>query len=236
MSLDPALPSSLKAILADITRRLRNLERSPRLTSASIRGGLLRVLDDAGKAVLEMGQRGAETVFRMNRPDGTAMLYAGRTSAGSQFFSLVDKGNRIVVSDDAIAGGLATPYIPVPFAPLDDVLATGFVYLETTDTSPKNIYFLRFYHQHPRLTIEGQLWAESGTSARLELVDEDGAVAWTSQTVTGVQEGFWPTIGADLLKTTSKLRTWRGLNLRIVRSAGTGRCGARLNAAVGIQS
>ena len=241
MPLDPALPPSLKATLDDLKRRLANLERSPRLTSASIRNGLLRVLDAAGRAVVLLGQtkdaNGNDvTVFEAVRHDGvTPALWLGRTADGTQFFSIVDKASRIVVSDDALTGGLATPWIPVSFAPLDAIKESGFVYLEAAEASPKNVYFLRFLQQHPRLALEGQLWADAGTAVALELLDEGGAVVW-GQSVNGTQTEFAPTIDGAALKSTSKLQTWRGMNLRLRRTGGSGRCGARLNAAVGVQS
>jgi hypothetical protein len=61
---DPALPASLAAELADLRRRLDQLERSPRLQSSSISGGTLAIRDDAGALVAQVGD--------FTGPDGAA--------------------------------------------------------------------------------------------------------------------------------------------------------------------
>jgi hypothetical protein len=236
--LDPALPPSYKAMLDDIRRRLSSLERSPRLTSASIRGGLLRVLDAAGKTVIRMGQANDRTVFQAFRADGSTALWVGRTNAGNEFFSIVDKANRIVVSDDAVTGGLATPWIPVHITPLGAIGAQGFVYLEGTDASPADVYSLQFFHQHPYLQLEGGIFAAADTGASVDIVDvDDGDRVLFSTTASNSQTKTWAILlNGDDLKSTTKIHTWRKLHVRLTRTSGTGRTAARVSVATGRQT
>jgi hypothetical protein len=238
--LDPALPPSYKAMLDDIRRRLSSLERSPRLTSASIRGGLLRVLDAAGKTVIRMGQANDRTVFQAFRADGSTALWVGRTNTGNEFFSIVDKGNRIVVSDDAVTGGLATPWVPVSFAPTKAPSASladqGFVFLEDTDPGEGDVYRVSFSHQHPKLLVDAALFAAGSTSARLEVRDEDGDVLLSATASNSQTVGVHSVISAEDLNSTARLHSWREFTVRLFRTSGTGRVGARLDAVVGRQS
>lgn len=234
MALDPALPSSLKAVLDDFRRRLANLERSPRLTSASIRNGLLRVLDATGKAVVELGTKADETVLRVNRADGRAALWMGRTTSGTQFTSFVDKNGRIVVSDDAVAGGLATPWIPAHFIPLRPLGTSGYVIVESAEgTGIKDAYFIRFPHQHPKLFVEGNVWTDGNTTARLRLYN-GGTVLHSQDFTTAGAHYFGVTLDPADLGTADG--AWRGLDLKLQRLSGTSFAGVRLQAAMGRQS
>lgn len=53
---DPALPPNLARTIADLERRLRNVESSNRLQSSSVRGGTFQVLDDDGNEVARTGR------------------------------------------------------------------------------------------------------------------------------------------------------------------------------------
>lgn len=244
MTLDAALPSSLKAILDDIRRRLANLERSPRLTSASIRGGNLRVLDDSGRVAVELGTQTGGAGVRFFRPDGTEAfrVYSGTASGDSgqgnvlSYAGIIDKDGRVVVSDDAYAGGLALPWVPATAAPLAPTGTYGFIYQEPTETGTKLAYQLRFLQQHPRLLIDALGWAEPGTSARIDVVAaDDGDKVLRTVTVTGETAQVGAVISAATLDT-SRLQTFRSLYVKITRTAGSGRCAVRVDHVVGIQS
>jgi hypothetical protein len=53
---DPALPPNLARDLAEIRRRLKNVESANRLQSSSVRGGAMLVLDDDGNSIVYMGR------------------------------------------------------------------------------------------------------------------------------------------------------------------------------------
>jgi len=59
---DPTVPQTLADRLATVERRLAALERSPQLTSSSIKGGTLRVLRAAGTPVAALGEDSTNTV------------------------------------------------------------------------------------------------------------------------------------------------------------------------------
>ena len=75
--IDPALPTGLEDIVADLQRRLTSLERSPQLISSSVNGGVLRVLDDSGNKVFEAGKLSAGVYgVRISDAAGATIFYA----------------------------------------------------------------------------------------------------------------------------------------------------------------
>lgn len=72
---DPALPSSLAAVIADLDRRLRNVERSPQLGHAAITDGVLSVYDGSGNLVGYIGEAAAgEHGLRVRTTAGSEVL------------------------------------------------------------------------------------------------------------------------------------------------------------------
>lgn len=97
---DPTLPPSLAAELADLRRRLDNLERSQRLPFSSTRGGAFRFLDNNGATRMTLGNVAL---------DGSI---GGATAA----YGLMLRGDQgaIILMTRAGEDGLAYPELPVP--------------------------------------------------------------------------------------------------------------------------
>ncbi len=75
---DPALPQSVVTEFRDLKRRLDNLERSPQLLSASIKGGTLRVLDSNGVEIAAIGEYTAGyNGIRISDTSGQEIFVAG---------------------------------------------------------------------------------------------------------------------------------------------------------------
>lgn len=132
---DPTLPPSLAAELADLKRRLANLERSPSIPFSSTRGGAFQFLDDAGAARFTLGNVDIPVSPSPGAgPQYGAFLYGdgGAVALGAQ------EGNR----------GLVYPLIPAVFYDADvlkTVSLTSFVTVWEcyVDTAPGEVIYVQ---------------------------------------------------------------------------------------------
>lgn len=117
--MDPTLPPSLAAELADLKRRLANLERSPSIPFSSARGGVFTYLDETGKPRFELGN--VNLVAGLQVPaDQPYGVFARGDDAGIAL--MLREGNR----------GLVSPLLPVPFVNRDGgVTVTSATFVET---------------------------------------------------------------------------------------------------------
>lgn len=107
---DAVLPATLAGRLADLEARIRNLETSPRLRSAAIRSGTLRVLDSNGAAVGQLGDLGGNY---------NGLLVASPAT-----------GLPIVLATDV--AGLAVPYLGNPWRKVTDTVPVASATFVTT--------------------------------------------------------------------------------------------------------
>jgi hypothetical protein len=109
-----ARPDSTEAILADLLRRVSDLETAERLTNASMKAGRLRVLDADGVTRVEIG-----TLSDWGNGDGDYGVAV-----------LTPTGQPILVVDQ---DGQFAPWTPLTFSPLQKLTGElGFMLRDTT--------------------------------------------------------------------------------------------------------
>lgn len=111
----------LFAEIRELQKRIRVLENSNRLTSASIKSGELKVYDSTGEEALRVGDfmYGIFQAHGMSsyRPNGSLIMGVGTFDSLATTLVLNDVlGNTVLALDETAAnGGLARPYLPLPF-------------------------------------------------------------------------------------------------------------------------
>lgn len=112
----------LFAEIRDLQKRIRVLENANRLTSASIKSGELKVYDSTGEEALRVGDftYGAFQAHGLSsyRPDGSLILGVGKFDGVGTSLVMNDQlTNTVFALDEGGEGGLARPYLPLPFYP-----------------------------------------------------------------------------------------------------------------------
>jgi hypothetical protein len=108
---DPTLPPSLAAEIADLKRRLSNLERSPSLPFSSFKGGALLFLDNDGNVRRAMGN----VAF-----DGSV----GGVTEGYGDYQYGDDQAVIVAAQEGDRG-IVYPTQPIPMLPITAITVTS---------------------------------------------------------------------------------------------------------------
>lgn len=158
--------------LAELEKRVKSLETSPRSGNASVSHGKFTVQDGTVELVragfLGTDLAGDVRGTMMRRPTGE-LAYATWTGAGTDgggFWAWYDQAGNTVMSDDAVSGqGLATPWIGSPvFAPT----ATA---LWPTATSGSYVaqWAAQWYKQQPRVIVQVWTQSASGTSGDIRV-------------------------------------------------------------------
>jgi len=167
---DPTLPPSLAAEIADLKRRLNNLERSQRLPFSSTRGGAFLFLDDGGGPRLVLGNASVDD-------DGLITPQA--------VYGVVGHG------DDATIGlllkqgvrGLAYPIIPIPMTKAGDLVAvtsgTFVTLFETTVDFPAEEVIVAV---HAVVT-------DAGTTGEVRLRDTSSGTTTSAQSIPAAYSG-----------------------------------------------
>lgn len=239
MALDAALPPSLRALLDDLRNRLGNLERSPRLTASSLRGGLLKVLRADGSPVVTMGEDPVSGRSGLTgwRKDGTRAFAITDTGNGlRQFAGIFDRNDNVVLSDDTENGGIASPWLPIPAVPLRPIEASGYAYMQTSDPSTLNLHLLQFYQQNPALMVDGVAFSGPNTTGKIQIMDEvNSRVLWEGALAAGGTL-FLPGYITPAALDTSRLFTTRRIFVRAIRTSGTSTIAVALLRATGCQT
>jgi hypothetical protein len=185
-------PVSLLTTFRELERRVRLLERAPRLTSASIRGGALKVYNKLGTLQLLFGDSATngDTEFVVWREDGTRALavYNGGQGTGSpQFASIWDRSGNIVLSDDTNSGvGHARPWIPLNITPTMDFNQAS----STTSGSFVELLRISFFKQQPKISVLVWGATDPATTATIQLWDADNTNALGSNVSIGAGAAF----------------------------------------------
>lgn len=225
---------TLQRRIAELERRLKKLETSPRAGHTSVSHGKFLIQDGSGGAALMragyLGNDDAGEVrgMSMHRPSGEFMFstWSGAGGDSGGFWAWYDKAGNAVVSDDVVSGqGLATPYIGSPvFAPGD-----RSKWPSVTASTYTEQWYGEWYHQHPRLLVSVWTQTDAGTSGDVQ-VTCNGASA--SQAVGSADNGIKhliltpPGAHLDYLEVIVSLR----------RTAGSGFMGCWPMGVYGIQS
>lgn len=148
---DPTLPPSLAAEIADLKRRLNNLERSQRLPFSSTRGGAFLFLDDNGQPRMTLGN------VALDGSVGGVLAAYGLMLRGDQ--------GAIVLMTRAGDDGIVYPELPVPIwdpgEPNKDTTSATFVSMWEArwDFPPSDVY-----------RCEGFVASAVGTTGEMRLV------------------------------------------------------------------
>lgn len=228
--------------IKDIIKRLQDVERAnPLATGATISSGGLTFIDpNTGNVTGQIGLGGfndgsGRTQMRtaFYRADGSlAFIIADLGSVPGHTFAqalqLFDRLGNIWAADDTTSGqGIAKPYIPIGFF-TDNTVPTS----TTTSTSFTTLQTLVGYKQHPKVIMQVLVYADSGTTGVIQVVDQAGNVLG-STTLTSGQFGY-VTFGPVALAGAHELAV--SLNIQGKVTSGAGKVGARGVSAHGVQS
>lgn len=229
--------------ITSLVRRIEDLERTVRsMQTLLVNAGTLQVNDpNSGNQVFFIGQNPVhdgsgrmQAIVEMSRQDGSvALVLADLGSvpghAIQQALQWQDRaGPNIIFADDTVSGqGIARPYIPIGFftsnsVPTDTTTSTSFATLET----------LVGYKQHPKVQGQILVYADSGTTGTIQLIDQASNVLFTT-TLTSGQFGY-VNFGPVALAGVHELPI--SLNIQGKVLTGAGKIGARGVSAWGVQT
>lgn len=224
----------LRRELAELKRRIKALETSPRMGNSSVSHGKFLIRDSDGSSdvdVLRVGYLGQYSSAdvrgtEVRRPTGELVLSTWSGADQGRFWGMFDIAENRVISDDAVSGqGLATPYIGAPvFAPFDTSK-----WPSTTSSTYAPAWIGMWWKQHPRLHVIVWAKSDSGTSGDVQ-VTCNGASASASigSAENGIKELFLTVPGGHL--------SWQEVEIDFRRTGGSGFLGCYPMGVYGIQS
>lgn len=242
MAITPPPDRDMQQIIEDMLRRLRGLENGSQLAAGVTisQGGLTVVDPNTGTTIFRLGlyplndgSGRKQMVLFLYRNDGSIVqaMWDGNTTDGHPFQQALqwfDRNGDTVFSDDTTSGqGIARPYIPMG-AFVDALVPTA----TTTNTTFTLLQSLVGVKQHPKVQGQILVYADSGTTGTIELVDQDGNVLFTTNLTSG-QFGYLSYGPVALAGEHEKAIS---LNIQGKVLTGAGKVGARGVSALGIQS
>lgn len=189
-----------------------------------VNDGYLRMVDDNGTQIMYFGpDANGFQIARLRRENGALLLYTGKAGSNN-FWALTDNLNKVIVSDDAIAGkGLARPWLPVfltpTFAPsLPAAGATGTWCIDSTQVVTEvGLWEGRATISHPWIQVDG-VWGHASGS---------GTVTYRLK-VNGIEVGNW-TAAAGVVSRQGPFsvadsvgRDWFSVQVTAQQTTGTG--------------
>lgn len=228
--------------LEAIVRRVQNVERTVSgMFSQLVNAGTVQVNDpNSGNPVFFVGEGGMsdgsgrmQAIVEMLRQDGSlALILADLGTAFGhtiqQALQWFDRLGNIVFADDTLSGqGIARPYLA--FGAFVNAAVPSAT---TTSTTFVNLQTLVGYKQHPRITGQILVYADSGTTGTIQLVDQASNVLYTTNLTSG-QFGYVE-YGPVALAGTHELPI--SLNIQGKVLTGAGKVGASGGSPFGIQS
>lgn len=230
--MDPAVPPGLADYIAELERRIRNLERSPQFGSSSIdSGGTLTVqgnvdiLDSTGKLVVRIGK-----VDAVNNRYGVE-LYDVTTGRGVARFGQINSSSfGLAINSGSVDGynknwiyfdsavGQHRPSERIPFhTPSATVSITSatFTACFEVQTGPVSA---------PDVSFGGRVFVPSGTTVELQVVNLYTAAVLGTRTIVGTGADVNYTWSYDLTTLGTLEPTHAGFwfALQARRTAGTG--------------
>jgi hypothetical protein len=165
---DLTLPASLAAELADLKRRLANLERSSALSVSAIQDGRLRILDGDNVEVGRLGklEDGTYGVAFLDA-DGAERVRLGQRGGGE--FGIAALNDEGTITFDVGNEGLTRPAIMLP---ISAVGSTSIVVTNATFTDTYQTFFGAVTHDALRLEVLVQ--TAVGTTAEVRLTESAG--------------------------------------------------------------
>lgn len=241
MSTHPTPPGgdALAGKVADLERRLDELARSDTLQSASFREpGTVAYRDADGNRLFYVGTlitAGVESDVEgvgvvVSAPNGTRMFQVVDADVG-RLVRIRDEHGQETFATDAVAGGLARPYLPLPFRP--DI---GHNEKVTTSSSFQSLWRIDSYLQHPKVQVRFFARADGGTTGQARLWNETEGVQVGSTVTIGDGAYFESGVGPALIDPDVKVNQYHDLRLQARRTGGSGNVGIEVVRAYGVQS
>jgi hypothetical protein len=234
--------TDLIAQIADLKRRVQNLESGNRIGATSIDKGALTILDPADGSILFQ----AGELTTASYPDALGMIARRRNGSpalatftipdGGGFSAVYDKQVNIIVSDDGASGqGLARPWLPISFVFPGSVVPSGSE--TTTSATFATVLEAKYQKQHPRFYAYILLRCSDGsTSGEIQLAKNDGTlVGDIIQGPTAIPLGYFG-FGTLLGSVPGGFGEEMNIDIMLRRTAGAGTVGVRVMGAWGIQS
>lgn len=230
--------------LVQLRRDIEDLQRTVRqMQSLLVNAGTIQVNDPtSGTPVFFVGQipmndgsgrmQAAVEIFRPQDGSTALIMYDGGVAFGhtlQQALQWYDRlGGNVVIADDTTSGqGLAKPYIPIGFF-TDNTVPTS----TTTSASFVTLQTLIGFKQHPKVSGQILVYADSGTTGTIQLIDQDGNLLFTTN-LSSAQFSY-VSFGPVALAGGHELPV--SLNIQGKVLTGAGKVGARGVAAWGVQS
>lgn len=175
--------------IADLKRRIDNLESVNRAGRTSVESGLFRVNQSDGTQVFEAGDLSQTLGFPntwgtvMRRTNGSLALVVFSMESGDGFWAGHDKQGNVILSEDGSSGqGLATPWLAMPGWTPNATLA---VPTETTTSATfVGLQNVRVIKTHPKVHVEVVVRSSDGsTTGQVQLVRIDTANEIIGETI-----------------------------------------------------
>lgn len=242
MSITPKSDKDMADVIEKLIKRVTALEQGNALAGGVVigQGGFTAVDPTTGNPVAEIGLGGfsdgsgrKQMRTQFNRQDGTiAFIIADLGTAPghpfAQSLQMWDHGSHVWAADDILSGqGIARPYIPIG-AFVDNTVPVS----TTTSATFTTLQTLVGYKQHPKVGGQILVYADSGTTGTIQLVDQDANVLFTHTLASG--EFAYVNYGPVALAGAHEASI--SLNIQGKVLTGAGKVGARGVAAVGVQS
>lgn len=238
----PKKAQTIEGHISELYRRMHNIENSNTIDGgATFSKGALRGVDPnngetvffVGLAPIPDGSGRMQMIVDLQRDDGTSALQLtddGTTPGHThqQAFQLFDRSGNIWAADDTTSGqGMARPYIPICNF-VDATVPTA----TTTSTSFVTLQSGSGFKQHPK--IEGQIlvYADTGTTGTIQLVDQASNVLFTHTLTSG--EFDYVNFGPVALAGTHEQTITLSIQGKVL--TGAGKVGARGVSAIGVQT
>lgn len=158
-------------------------------------GGQFLALHPSGTAMLTMYQaENGKYEISIRRDDGSAAFQTITNAQGEQFWTLWDRDDRLLMSDDSVGGkGLARPWLPIfLYQQFPQPTGVGYAHLDASlITTEQTVWDGRAVISHPKITIDGVWGQASGSnnsSYRLE-VNGETVGSWNVGTLIVAQRG-----------------------------------------------
>lgn len=222
----------LQREIADLKRRIKALETSPRAGNASVSHGKFLIRDgESDVDVLRFGYLGqySGTDVRgteMRRPTGELVLSTWSGTDQGRFWGMYDLVENRVISDDVTSGqGLATPYLgSTLFAPGD-----RSKWPSVTASTYTTQWYGQWYKQHPRLHVVVWTQSDSGTSGDVQVTCNGVTASASVASASNAIKDLVLTVPGDHL-------SYQQITIDLRRTAGTGFMGCWAMGCWGIQS
>lgn len=226
--------------IAELQKRVANLESGNRVGATSIDKGSLRVKTGS----LEVGTMpqiffglgtfsgGTSQGWVFRRDTGMSVFDLGG-NPGNQFWALRDEQGNVLFGDDTASGqGMAKPYLQVPFVPSSITVPTD----TTTSATFVGLQSAVYLKQHPQLYALVIVRSSDGTTTgEVQFVKKD-----TSDEVLGnvftVTAGLYSFATFGPAPVSGSYLEQMQLDVQGRRTAGAGTIGVRVFACWGLQS